>query len=82
MHAETLLTPEELAVRWRDLSADPDSPEIGWEEWGWLGATAGRRALAMALTGMMRDGEITRPRAEELSRMVMRENARTLYALP
>ena len=62
--------------------AYPDSPEIGWEEWGWLGATAGRRALAMALTGLMRDGEITRTRAEELARMVMRENARMLYHLP
>ena len=28
MHAETLLTPEELAVRWHELSADPDSPDF------------------------------------------------------
>jgi predicted TIM-barrel fold metal-dependent hydrolase len=61
--------------------AYPDTPELGWEEWGWLGSTAGRRALAMALTGMLRDDEITRARAEELARMVMRGNAETLYRL-
>jgi hypothetical protein len=33
----------------------------------------------MALTGMMRDGEIDRARAEELARMVLRENAQHLY---
>ncbi len=42
---------------------------------------AGREALAIALTGMLRDGEITRARASELARMVLRENARTLYGL-
>jgi hypothetical protein len=31
---------------------------------------------------MLRDGEITRTRASELARMVLRENARKLYALP
>jgi hypothetical protein len=30
---------------------------------------------------MMRDGEITRPRASELAKMVLRENARALYGL-
>jgi hypothetical protein len=33
----------------------------------------------MALTGMMRDGEIDRPRAEALARMVLRDNAAKLY---
>jgi hypothetical protein len=40
-----------------------------------------RRALAIALTGMLRDGEITRPRAEALALMVLRENAKAAYAL-
>jgi hypothetical protein len=62
--------------------AYPDTPEQGWEEWGWLGTTAARRALAMALTAMMRDGEVDREGAERLARMVMRENAITLYGLP
>lgn len=54
---------------------------IGWEEVGWLTATSGRRALALALTGMIEDGEITRERASEIARMVMRENAARLYGL-
>ena len=45
-----------------------------------MAARAGRQALAIALTGMMRDGEITRARAGELARMVLRENAKKLYA--
>ena len=56
--------------------------EQGWEQVAWVGSTTARRALAIALTGMMRDGEITRARAEALARMVMRENAATVYGLP
>jgi uncharacterized protein len=51
----------------------------GWEEVAWLGAQTGRRALAMALTSMLRDGAIDRPRAQAIARMVMRENALRLY---
>ncbi len=57
------------------------TPEVGWEEGGWLAITTARQALALALTGMMNDGEITRDRALELARMVMRENALQLYNL-
>jgi uncharacterized protein len=61
--------------------AYPYIPEMGWEESGWMASRAARQALAMALTGMMRSGEITRARASELARMVLRENARALYGL-
>jgi len=61
--------------------AYPFSPELGWEEAGWLAARNGRQALALALTGMLRDGSISRERALELARMVLRENARKLYGL-
>ena len=54
-------------------------PDQGWEEGVYLGASTARRALALALTGMMRDGEIDRARAETLARMVLRENAAKLY---
>jgi hypothetical protein len=57
-------------------------PEMGWEESGWVDATKGRLALSIAITGMLRDGEISRARAGELARMVLRENARKLYGLP
>jgi predicted TIM-barrel fold metal-dependent hydrolase len=59
--------------------AYPYSDEMGWEESGWMAAKNGREALAIALTGMLRDGEISRSRASELARMVLRENARALY---
>jgi predicted TIM-barrel fold metal-dependent hydrolase len=56
-------------------------PEQKWEQGAWLASTSARHALGRALTGMMRDGEITRARAETLARMVMRENAISLYRL-
>ena len=57
------------------------TPEVGWEEVGWLSNRTGREALALALTGMLRDGEITRERASELARMVLRDNAAKLYGI-
>lgn len=61
--------------------AYPFSDEMGWEESAWIGARRGREALGIALTEMVRDGSVTRERAKELARMVMRENARKLYGL-
>jgi predicted TIM-barrel fold metal-dependent hydrolase len=59
--------------------ASPVFGEIGWEETGWLAMATTRQALAMALTGMIDDGEITRERAIDLAGLVLRENARKLY---
>ena len=56
-------------------------PEQGWEQVAWVASSTARRALAIALTGMMRDGEISRERAETLARMVLRENAVAVYGL-
>src|SRR5690349_2107331 len=56
-------------------------PDAGWEMGAWLAATTARRALGIALTGMMREGEIKRPRAEEIATMVLRGNAVKLYGL-
>jgi len=53
----------------------------GWEEKEWLAARTSREALALALTGMMVDGEITRTRALELARLVLRGNAERLYGI-
>ena len=61
--------------------AYPYSAEAGWEETGYVAAATSRQALAIALTGMLRDNEISRERASELARMVMRDNARALYRL-
>lgn len=56
-------------------------PAVDWEEIGWQTNDTARRALGIALTGMMRDGEITRPQAEAIARGVLRENAARLYGL-
>jgi hypothetical protein len=61
--------------------AYPYSKEIGWEETAYVANKTAREALAMALEGMLKDGEITRARASELAKMVLRENARALYKL-
>ncbi len=62
--------------------ASPATPEVSWEESAWMTNRTAREALAIALTGMLRDGDITRARASELARMVLRENAFRLYGLP
>jgi len=60
--------------------ATPNTDETSWEETGWIASQHAREALAIALTGMIQDGEISRGRASELARMVLRENAKKLYA--
>jgi predicted TIM-barrel fold metal-dependent hydrolase len=57
----------------------PNTPEIDWEEIGWQTNHSAREALAIALTGMMQDGEITRDRALQLARMVLHDNAAKLW---
>jgi len=56
-----------------------DTPLANWEEKVWLAARAEREALA--LTRMIEDRQATRARAEELARLVLRENALRLYGL-
>ena len=59
----------------------PFADYLGWEEWTWLGAHNGRLALGLALTGMVRDGEINRTQAGEIARMVLRGTAVNLYGI-
>ncbi len=90
--AQTFFTyPRELSEILRNwLESYPDkvlfgtdafafTPAVDWGEVAWLSNTTARAALALALTGMMNDGEISRARAIELARMVLRENAVKLY---
>jgi uncharacterized protein len=58
-----------------------NSPLTGWEEKIWLGARTAREALGLALTGMMRDGQLTRAQALDIANLVMRGNAQKLYGL-
>ncbi len=55
--------------------------EQSWGDVAYFATRSARKALGLALTGMMRDGEITRDRANALARMVLRENANGLYGL-
>jgi len=57
------------------------SPLSNWEERAWLSTKTARNALAIALTEMMNDGQISRDRAFELAKMVLRTNAIRLYEL-
>jgi predicted TIM-barrel fold metal-dependent hydrolase len=59
----------------------PYSNELGWEESTWTAAKNGREALGIALTTMVRGGEITSERAMQLARMVLRDNAKAIYGL-
>ncbi|HMG37534.1 MAG TPA: amidohydrolase family protein [Blastocatellia bacterium] len=59
--------------------ASPSFGEIGWEETGWLATQTARQALAMALTAMIQDREITHDKAVELARLALRDNAMKLY---
>lgn len=58
-----------------------DTPLANWEEKAWLTTKTSREALALALTRMIEAGQIARPRAEELARLVLRDNAVELYGL-
>ncbi len=60
----------------------PYTPSLGWEESTWIAARNIRTALGIALSGMLRDGEINLPRAEKLARMVLHDNAANLYDKP
>lgn len=53
----------------------------GWEQVGWVAAHGARRALSDALGGMVKDGEISMPRARLLARMVLHDNAVKAYGL-
>jgi predicted TIM-barrel fold metal-dependent hydrolase len=60
----------------------PGSGAYDWEEIGWQTSQTARMALGIALTGMVEDGEITVLRANQIARLVLRENAIKLYNLP
>ena len=59
--------------------AYPYSSSMGWEEAAYIANQNIRQSLGIALTGMLRDNEITPTRAAELARMVLRGNAESLY---
>jgi hypothetical protein len=61
--------------------AGPFAPGLEWEETTIIGTQHARRALAIVLSEMVRDGTITRDRAKEIATLVLRGNAAKLYGL-
>jgi hypothetical protein len=57
----------------------PFTSALGWEESTWIANRNARAALAIALTGMVRDGEISEERAEEIAEGVLRGCATRIY---
>ncbi|HEY0476493.1 MAG TPA: hypothetical protein VGD37_03165 [Kofleriaceae bacterium] len=60
----------------------PFSESLGWEEAAFLASRNIRHALGIALTGMLRDHEITREQAAAIARGVLHDNAAKLYGIP
>jgi predicted TIM-barrel fold metal-dependent hydrolase len=90
---DLILSPTELAtvlrgwlMRWPHkvlfgTDAFEGGPQQTWEMGAWVASTTARRALGIALTAMVRDGDITMAQARVLARQVLRGNAETLYNL-
>jgi predicted TIM-barrel fold metal-dependent hydrolase len=90
---DLVLAPEELAtvlrgwlMRWPDkvlfgTDAFDGGPKQTWMMGAWVASTTARRALGMALTAMVRDGDITMAQARLVARKVLRDNAIALYHL-
>jgi predicted TIM-barrel fold metal-dependent hydrolase len=90
---ELLWSPQELARLLRPwlqimpehvmfgTDAGPFGPGLEWEETTIIGTQHARRALAIVLSEMVRDGTITRDRAREIAELVLRKNAMRLYGL-
>ena len=88
-----IYTPATLAAVLRDwllnhpekvlfgTDASAFGPDAGWELTAWMGTVNARQALAIALSGMLKNGEVTRAGAEQIATMVMRTNAAKLYNL-
>lgn len=85
-HAALTATLRTWLTSWPDkvlfgTDAFDGGPQQGWEQGAWLASRNARRALAEALGGMVRDGEISAERARQIGRMVLRENAAKAYRL-
>lgn len=91
--ADWMLSSNELATtlrRWLEMYPDkvlfgtdlsPNTPEVDWEEIGWVTSRQARQALASALSDLVRDHIITEQRAIQYANMVLHDNAARLYGL-
>jgi predicted TIM-barrel fold metal-dependent hydrolase len=75
------ISPDKVLFGTDGFELDPDMPFINWEEFTCMGIRSARQALGLALTEMIRDGEITHEEAVGIARKVLRENAVSLYKM-
>lgn len=62
--------------------AGPFGPGLNWAETTWLGTHNTRQALALALSGLVKDGVIGDEQARAIARDVLHDNAARIYGLP
>jgi len=74
------LAPERVCFA-TDAASDPSAPQLRWPELTYLGAETTRSALALALSRMVNEGLVTRARAVEIGRGVLRDNCAALHGL-
>lgn len=74
------LAPERVCFA-TDAASDPSAPQLRWPELTYLGAETTRSALSLALTRMVNEGLVTRARAVEIGRGVLRDNCAALHGL-
>jgi uncharacterized protein len=75
------ISPDKVLFGTDGFELDPDMPFLNWEEFTCVGTRSARQALALALTEMMHDNDITHEDALGIARKVLRENAVKLYRL-
>ncbi len=73
------ISPDKVLFGTDGFEVDPNMLFLNWEEFTCMGTRSARQALSLALTEMMRDGEITHEEALGIARKVLRENAVKLY---
>ena len=75
------LSPDKVLFGTDGFEIDPEMPFLNWEELTLIGTDSARQALAMVLTEMIHDREITFEEGVAIARKVLRENAVHLYKL-
>ncbi|NPU83001.1 MAG: amidohydrolase family protein [Syntrophaceae bacterium] len=75
------IAPDKVLFGTDGFELDPNMLFVNWEEFSCLGTRSARQALALALTDMKQDGEITHEEALVIARKVLRENAIRIYGL-
>jgi len=63
----------------KENAVEFNTPLADWEEMLWFCSFTARKALLLALQGMITDKEITEQKARQIAEMVLNGNARKIY---